>query len=76
MPAWMLRAPAPSTVGDPGYRTVKGILAAGTEHGDDPPPPPRPGTAGDAARPRRLRHRPHRLIDLHTEPRSPATTSN
>ena len=23
-------------VGDPGYRTVKGILAAGTEHGDDP----------------------------------------
>lgn len=22
-------------VGDPGYRTVKGILAAGTEHGDD-----------------------------------------
>jgi hypothetical protein len=24
-------------VGDPGYRTVKGILAAGTEHGDDPP---------------------------------------
>jgi hypothetical protein len=31
-------------VGDPNYRTVKGILAAGTEHGDDPlapaPPPP------------------------------------
>jgi hypothetical protein len=31
-------------VGDPGYRTVKGILAAGTEHGDNPtgpsvPPP-------------------------------------
>jgi len=25
------------TVGDPNYRTVKGILAAGTEHGDDPP---------------------------------------
>jgi transposase len=24
-------------VGDPGYRTVKGILVAGTEHGDDPP---------------------------------------
>lgn len=23
------------TVGDPGYRTIKGILAAGTEHGDD-----------------------------------------
>ena len=22
-------------VGDPGYRTVKGILAAGTEHGDE-----------------------------------------
>jgi hypothetical protein len=22
-------------VGDPGYRTVKGILVAGTEHGDD-----------------------------------------
>lgn len=31
-------------VGDPRYRTVKGILAAGTEHGDTPPgdtaPPP------------------------------------
>jgi transposase len=30
-------------VGDPNYRTVKGILVAGTEHGDDPPqhaPPP------------------------------------
>ncbi len=26
-------------VGDPNYRTVKGILAAGTEHGDDPPAP-------------------------------------
>lgn len=25
-------------VGDPNYRTVKGILVAGTEHGDDPPP--------------------------------------
>lgn len=25
------------TVGDPNYRTVKGILVAGTEHGDDPP---------------------------------------
>jgi hypothetical protein len=24
-------------VGDPNYRTVKGILLAGTEHGDDPP---------------------------------------
>lgn len=24
------------TVGDPGYPTVKGILAAGTEHSDDP----------------------------------------
>ncbi|MGB9305095.1 MAG: IS21 family transposase, partial [Mycobacterium sp.] len=24
-------------IGDPGYRTVKGILVAGTEHGDDPP---------------------------------------
>ena len=24
-------------VGDPRYRTVKGILVAGTEHGDDPP---------------------------------------
>ena len=24
-------------VGDPRYRTVKGILLAGTEHGDDPP---------------------------------------
>jgi transposase len=24
-------------VGDPGYRTVKGILVARTEHGDDPP---------------------------------------
>jgi transposase len=24
-------------VGDPNYRTVKGILVAGTEHGDDPP---------------------------------------
>jgi hypothetical protein len=24
-------------VGDPNYRTVKGILIAGTEHGDDPP---------------------------------------
>jgi hypothetical protein len=23
-------------VGDPNYRTVKGILAAGTEHGDEP----------------------------------------
>jgi transposase len=29
-------------VGDPGYRTVKGILAAGTEHGDNPPRPPVP----------------------------------
>ena len=29
-------------VGDPRYRTVKGILVAGTEHGDDPPGrPPR-----------------------------------
>jgi transposase len=27
------------TVGDPNYRTVKGILVAGTEHGDDPPAP-------------------------------------
>lgn len=26
------------TVGDPGYRTVKGILAAGTEHDGQPPP--------------------------------------
>lgn len=26
-------------VGDPGYRTVKGILAAGTEHGDEPSGP-------------------------------------
>ena len=24
-------------VGDPNYRTVKGLLVAGTEHGDDPP---------------------------------------
>jgi len=24
-------------VGDPRYRTVKGILVAGTEHGEDPP---------------------------------------
>ena len=24
-------------IGDPGYRTVKGILIAGTEHGEDPP---------------------------------------
>ena len=24
-------------IGDPGYRTVKGILVAGTEHGEDPP---------------------------------------
>jgi len=24
-------------VGDPNYRTVKGVLVAGTEHGDDPP---------------------------------------
>ncbi len=29
-------------VGDPGYRTVKGILVAGTEHGDDPPADPAP----------------------------------
>jgi hypothetical protein len=30
-------------VGDPNYRTVKGILVAGTEHGDDPSPhPPTP----------------------------------
>ena len=28
-------------IGDPGYRTVKGILVAGTEHGDDPPHSPR-----------------------------------
>ena len=27
-------------VGDPAYRTVKGILAAGTEHDGQPPPPP------------------------------------
>lgn len=27
---------------DPGYRTVKGILAAGTEHGDEPPQPSTP----------------------------------
>ena len=26
-------------IGDPHYRTVKGILVAGTEHGDDPPQP-------------------------------------
>ena len=26
-----------TAVGDPNYRTVKGILVAGTEHGDDPP---------------------------------------
>lgn len=26
-------------VGDPNYRTVKGVLVAGTEHGDDPPAP-------------------------------------
>ncbi|MGB5112150.1 MAG: hypothetical protein WBO08_11290 [Mycobacterium sp.] len=26
-------------VGDPNYGTVKGILVAGTEHGDDPPAP-------------------------------------
>jgi transposase len=29
-------------VGDPNYRTVKGILLAGTEHGDDPPRDPVP----------------------------------
>jgi transposase len=29
-------------VGDPRYRTVKGILVAGTEHGDDPPHQPVP----------------------------------
>ena len=29
-------------VGDPGYRTVKGILVAGTEHGDDLPRDPVP----------------------------------
>ena len=28
------------TVGDPTYRTVKGILAAGTEHDGEPPAPP------------------------------------
>ena len=38
-------------VGDPNYRTVKGILIAGTEHGDDPPAR-RSDTAGDPARPR------------------------
>ena len=37
MPAWMRRAPAPWPSGIRGYRTVKGILVAGTEHGDDPP---------------------------------------
>lgn len=34
-----------SEVGDPSYRTIKGILAAGTEHGADPvasPPAPTP----------------------------------
>ena len=44
MPAWMRRAPAPSPSVIPGYRTVKGILVAGTEHGDDP-------TAATAATP-------------------------
>jgi hypothetical protein len=29
-------------IGDPHYRTVKGILVAGTEHGDDPPRDPVP----------------------------------
>jgi transposase len=37
-------------VGDPRYRTVKGILAAGTEHGDDPP-----GLHGAPAPPAMLR---------------------
>lgn len=41
-------------VGDPGYRTVKGILAAGTEHGDQPatgsaPLPPPAMLRGPAA---------------------------
>jgi hypothetical protein len=30
------------TAGDPNYRTVKGILVAGTEHGDAPPADPIP----------------------------------
>ena len=38
-PAWTRHAPRALAVGDPGYRTVKGILVAGTEHGDDPPAP-------------------------------------
>ena len=34
-------------VGDPSYRTVKGILAAGTEHGDEPSGHTRRDAAGD-----------------------------
>ena len=35
MPASMPPALAPSRSAIPAYRTIKGILAAGTEHGDD-----------------------------------------
>jgi hypothetical protein len=43
-------------VGDPSYRTIKGILAAGLEA--DPPPPPATGDAGAAA----FLHGPSRLF--------------
>ena len=33
-------------VGDPSYRTIKGILIAGTEHGADPTPTDSADTAG------------------------------
>ena len=52
-------------VGDPNYRTVKGILSpapnTATTH-----PQAAPAAAGDPARPRSLRHRTHRLTTTPT----------
>ena len=57
------------TAGDPSYRTIKGILAAGTERD---PLPPRPGTA---ARRRSCAAPPHSPTSSPCLARSPATRS-
>ncbi len=61
-------------VGDPGYRTVKGILVAGTEHGEDRGGRPATTPPAILRGPRRLRYRTNSLSQRPN--RSPTTTSN
>ena len=57
------------TAGDPSYRTIKGILAAGTEPASRPPPP------GTAAPPRSCAARPRSPTSSPCPAPSPATPS-